>query len=214
MNEMIKKIAGIGIVPVVKLNAPDTDAVPLADALCRGGVPIAEVTFRAEGAERAIVAMKKAHPEMLVGAGTVLCEAQVDEALGAGADFIVTPGLDPALVHYAQERDAEIFPGCTTATDYHTAYRLGLSMLKFFPAELSGGTEKIKALAAPFPMFSIMPTGGISLDNLARYISCPAVCACGGSYMVTQALIGGKRWDEITELCRRSADIIREVRSR
>lgn len=214
MERMISKIADIGIVPVVKLEYPDRDALPLADALCRGGVPLAEITFRAEGAERAIAAMKRAHPEMLVGAGTVLCEEHIDAALDAGADFIVTPGLDRDLVHYAGERGVPIFPGCTTATDYHTAYRLGLPVLKFFPAELSGGVAKIKALAAPFPMFRIMPTGGISLENLAAYISCPAVCACGGSYMVTPALIGGGRWDEVTALCRRSVEIITEVRSK
>ena len=151
---------------------------------------------------------------MIVGAGTVLCEEHIDTALDAGADFIVTPGFDAALVRYAIEREVPIFPGCTTATDYHAAYRMGLSVLKFFPAELSGGVAKIKALSAPFPMFRVMPTGGISLGNLAEYISCPVVCACGGSYMVTPALIGGKKWDDISALCRRSVEVIREARAK
>ena len=166
------------------------------------------------GAERAIAAMKAAHPEMIVGAGTVLCEEHIDTALDAGADFIVTPGFDAALVRYAIERKVPIFPGCTTATDYHAAYRMGLSVLKFFPAGLSGGVAKIKALSAPFPMFRVMPTGGISLGNLAEYSSCPVVCACGGSYMVTPALIGGKKWDDISALCRHSVDVIREARAK
>ena len=213
-DAVIRRIAEIGIVPVVRLDEPDGDALPLADALCAGGVPLAEVTFRAEGAECAIAAMKAAHPEMIVGAGTVLCEEHIDTALDAGADFIVTPGFDAALVRYAIERKVPIFPGCTTATDYHAAYRMGLSVLKFFPAELSGGVAKIKALSAPFPMFRVMPTGGISLGNLAEYISCPVVCACGGSYMVTPALIGGKKWDDISALCRRSVEVIREARAK
>ena len=114
-DAVIRKIAEIGIVPVVRLDDPDGDALPLADALCTGGVPLAEVTFRAEGAERAIAAMKAAHPEMIVGAGTVLCEEHIDTALDAGADFIVTPGFDAGLVRYAIERKVPIFPGCTNA---------------------------------------------------------------------------------------------------
>lgn len=212
MNEIARQISQIGIMPVIKLTYPDRDALPLADALCAGGIPAAEITFRAEGAERAVALISRAHPEMLIGAGTVLTEAQVDAAVAAGARFIVTPGLDVQLVRYCQSIDIPIFPGCTTATDYHAAFRLGLEVLKFFPAELSGGVAKIKALAAPFPMFRIMPTGGISLDNLSSYISCHAVCACGGSYMVTPELIENGRWKEITELCCKSVRLIKEAR--
>ena len=207
-----EKITSIGVVPVIKLNNPERDAAPLADALCKGGVPVAEVTFRAAGAAKAIELMSKAHPEMLVGAGTVLTTAQIDEALEAGASFIVTPGLDIELVKYAQEKNIPIYPGCTSPTDYHAAYKLGLEVLKFFPAEQSGGLDKIKAMSAPFPMFKVMPTGGIGLKNLAQYISCPTICACGGSYMVTADLIDNGRWDEITELCKKSVEIVKEAR--
>lgn len=207
-----EKITSIGVVPVIKLNNPERDAAPLADALCKGGVPVAEVTFRAAGAAKAIELMSKAHPEMLVGAGTVLTTAQIDEALEAGASFIVTPGLDIELVKYAQEKNIPIYPGCTSPTDYHAAYKLGLEVLKFFPAEQSGGLDKIKAMSAPFPMFKVMPTGGIGLKNLAQYISCPTICACGGSYMVTADLIDNGRWDEITELCEKSVEIVKEAR--
>ncbi len=143
----------------------------------------------------------------------VLTTAQVDEALAAGAKFIVTPGLDPDIVKYCQSKNLPIFPGCTTPTDYHTAYKLGLEVLKFFPAEQSGGLAKIKAMSAPFPMFKVMPTGGISLKNLAEYIKAPVICACGGSYMVTADLIDNNKWDEITELCKKSVEIVKEARN-
>lgn len=212
MTEINEKIIRTGVVPVIKLNHPQRDAEPLARALCAGGVPVAEVTFRAAGAAEAIRIMTEKCPEMLVGAGTVLTAAQVDEALAAGARFIVTPGLDVELAAYCLEKGAAVYPGCTTPTDYHAALKLGLEMLKFFPAEQSGGLAKIKAMSAPFPMFRVMPTGGISLENLRTYLSCPVVAACGGSYMVSADLVDGQRWDEITELCRRSVEIVREVR--
>lgn len=213
MTELQRRISEIGVVPVIKLNHPQRDAVPLANALCAGGIPVAEVTFRAAGAADAIRLMKAARPEMIVGAGTVLSMAQVDEALAAGAQFIVTPGMDPELVRSCQEKDVAIFPGCTTPTDYHTAYKFGLEILKFFPAEQSGGLGKIRAMAAPFPMFKVMPTGGISLKNLKEYLSCPVIAACGGSYMVTAELIDNQKWDEITGLCRKSIEIVKEARN-
>lgn len=212
MSDINKRIANIGIVPVIKLNHPQRDAAPLARALYAGGVPLAEVTFRAPGADEAIRLMRQAVPEMLVGAGTVLTTQQVDQALAAGAQFIVTPGLDPELVTYCQGKGVAVYPGCTTATDYHTAYRLGLEVLKFFPAEQSGGLAKIKSLSAPFPMFKVMPTGGISLGNLNEYLSSPVVCACGGSYMVAAHLVDNQRWEEITRLCRQSVELVKEAR--
>jgi len=212
MNDISKRIAEIGVVPVIKLNHPERDAAALARALCAGSVPVAEVTFRAAGAAEAIQLMSEACPEMLVGAGTVLTIDQIDRAMSAGAKFIVSPGLDVDLVRYCQERDVPVFPGCTTPTDYHTAYKLGLEVLKFFPAEQSGGLAKIKAMSAPFPMFKVMPTGGISLKNLKDYIASPVIAACGGSYMVTADLIDNQRWDEITALCRQSVEIVKEAR--
>ncbi len=210
INEMIFEI---GVVPVIKLNNPERDAVNLAKALCAGDVPVAEVTFRAAGADKAIKLMSEACPEMIVGAGTVLTTEQVDKAKEAGAKFVVTPGLDVELVKYCQSIGMPIFPGCTTPTDYHAAYKLGLEVLKFFPAEQSGGLAKIKAMSAPFPMFKVMPTGGISLKNLESYISCPVICACGGSYMVTADLIDNGEWEKITELCKESVKIVKEART-
>ncbi len=208
-----QKISEIGVVPVIKLNNPQRDAAPLAKALCAGGVPVAEVTFRAAGADEAIRLMCEACPEMLVGAGTVLTKEHVDKAIAAGAKFIVSPGFDAELVAYCQEKGIAVYPGCTTPTDYHAALKFGLEVVKFFPAEQSGGLAKIKAMSAPFPMFKVMPTGGISLKNLKEYLSCPVICACGGSYMVTADLIDNQKWDEIIELCKQSVEIVKEARN-
>ena len=212
MNAFNQRISEIGVVPVIKLNHPERDAAGLAKALCAGGVPVAEVTFRAAGADKAIAIMKETCPEMIVGAGTVTRTEQIDAVIAAGGEFIVTPGFDAELVQYAQEKNIPIFPGCTTATDYHAALKFGLEVIKFFPAEQSGGLAKIKALSAPFPMFKVMPTGGISLKNLKEYLSAPVIAACGGSYMVTADLIENGKWDEITDLCKKSVEIVKEAR--
>lgn len=212
MDTMSQAISNIGVVPVIKLNHPERDAAPLAKALCAGGVPVAEVTFRAAGAATAIRLMKEACPDMIVGAGTVTNTSQIDETIAVGGQFIVTPGLDTDIVEYCQKKNIPIYPGCTTPTDYHTALKYGLEVLKFFPAEQSGGLAKIKAMAAPFPMFKVMPTGGVSLKNLKEYLSSPIIAACGGSYMVSADLVDNQKWDEITALCKQSRDIVKEVR--
>ncbi len=213
MNAFNQKISEIGVVPVIKLNHPERDAADLGRALCAGGVPVAEITFRAMGADIAIKLMKEANPDMIVGAGTVTRTEQIDAVIAAGGEFIVTPGFDPELVQYAQEKSIPIFPGCTTASEYHQALKYNLEVIKFFPAEQSGGLAKIKALSAPFPMFHVMPTGGISLKNLKEYLSSPVIAACGGSYMVTADLIDNQKWDEITELCKKSREIVKEARA-
>lgn len=208
----MERIHATYLVPVVVMDDA-ARAVDAAKALLAGGVDVMEITLRTPAGLDAIEAVAQNVPEMLVGAGTVLTTAQVDEALAAGAQFIVTPGMDVALVQYCQEKGVAVFPGCTTPTDYHAAYRLGLSVLKFFPAEQSGGLAKIKAMNAPFPMFKVMPTGGVSLQNLAEYAKSPIIAACGGSYMVTAALIDGQNWDEITRLCQESVRIVKEARN-
>ena len=212
MNDMNERIRSIGVVPVIKLNHPERDAAALGKALCAGGVPVAEITFRAAGADKAIRLIKEACPEMLVGAGTVTNTDQIDAVIEAGGEFVVTPGFDPELVAYAQEKGIPIYPGCTTASEYHQALKYGLELIKFFPAEQSGGLAKIKALSAPFPMFRVMPTGGINLKNLKDYLSSPVIAACGGSYMVTADLIDNQKWEEITELCRKSVELVKEAR--
>ena len=212
MDALSQKISEIGVVPVIKLNHPERDAAALGKALCAGGVPVAEITFRAAGADKAIQLMKEACPDMLIGAGTVTNTEQIDAALNAGAQFIVTPGFDAELVAYAQKKGVPVYPGCTTPTDYHAALKFGLELIKFFPAEQSGGLAKIKAMSAPFPQFKVMPTGGVSLKNLKEYLSSPVIAACGGSYMVTADLIDNQKWDEIIDLCKKSVKIVKEAR--
>ena len=212
MNAVLEKLNKIGIVPVVVINNVE-DAAPLAKALCAGGLPCAEVTFRTAAAKEAIKIMTETCPEMVVGAGTVLNAEQVDAAVEAGATFIVSPGLNPKTVKYCQEKGVPITPGTSSPTDIEQAIELGLDVVKFFPAEQSGGLAKIKAMAAPFPQFKVMPTGGISLKNLKEYLSCSVVCACGGSYMVTADLIENGKWDEITDLCKQSIEIVKEARA-
>lgn len=212
MDQLQKKLGDIGVVPVIKLTNPQRDAAALADALWDGGVPVAEITFRAAGADEAMRIMVERHPNMLVGAGTVLTTEQVDRTIAAGGKFVVTPGLDTEIVKYCHEKGITCFPGCTTPTDYHAAYKLGLEVLKFFPAEQSGGLARIKAMAAPFPMFKVMPTGGISLENLAEYAACPVILACGGSYLCPDRLIEAGQWARITALCKKSVEIVREAR--
>ena len=213
MNDVLQLVSNIGIIPVIAIEDA-AKAVPLARALTAGGLPAAEVTFRTAAGEEAIRQIAENCPEVLVGAGTVLTTEQVDRTIAAGGMFIVTPGLDVDLVKYCQEKGILCFPGCTTPTDYHAAYKLGLEVLKFFPAEQSGGLAKIKAMSAPFPMFKVMPTGGVNLKNLAEYSASPIIAACGGSYMCPDKLIQAGAWDEITELCRKSVEIVKEARKK
>ena len=212
MAELNERISKIGVVPVIKLNHPERDAAALGKALCAGGVPVAEITFRAAGADKAIRLMKEACPEMLVGAGTVTTTAQIDAVIEAGGDFIVSPGLDPELVVYAQEKNIPIYPGCTTASEYHQALKFGLELIKFFPAEQSGGLAKIKALSAPFPMFKVMPTGGISPQNVKEYLSQPNVIACGGSWLCPAQDMEEGNWKAITQRAKECMELVREAR--
>lgn len=213
---MAKKINEVlfqtGVVPVIRLENPERDAAPLARALCEGGIPLAEVTFRAARAERTIQIMKETCPEMTVGAGTVVYTSQVDISVQAGAEFLVSPGFDPELVDYCLSQRLSYYPGVMTATEYQMAARYRLDVLKFFPAESAGGVARIEEMADPFPMFQILPTGRMSLEKLRDYFSCPIVIACGVSYVVAQELIENQKWEEITDLCRISRDIAASAR--
>ena len=212
MNQLNEAIAKIGVVPVIKLNNPEKDAAPLAKALCEGGLPVAEVTFRAAGADKAIKIMKETCPDMIVGAGTVLTREQAQAAKDAGAQFIVSPGFSKDLADKCVELGIQYFPGVTTPTEYQMALPFGYEVVKFFPAEQSGGLAKIKAMNAPFPMFKVMPTGGISLKNLEEYLSCPVIAACGGSYMVKADDIENGNWEKIIDLCKQTREIVDRVR--
>ncbi|ABX40444.1 bifunctional 4-hydroxy-2-oxoglutarate aldolase/2-dehydro-3-deoxy-phosphogluconate aldolase [Lachnoclostridium phytofermentans] len=205
MNEVLKRFEQLGIIPVVKIDDAK-DAAPLAKALCEGGLPVAEVTFRTAAAEEAIRNMVEACPDMFVGAGTVLTTEQVDRAIAAGCKFIVSPGLNPKIVKYCIEKGIPITPGTSSPTDIEQAIELGLEAVKFFPAEASGGLAKIKAMAAPYVNMRFMPTGGISEKNLTSYLDFPKILACGGSWMVSEALINGGKFDEIKKLTREAVN--------
>lgn len=211
MNQILERIGEIGIVPVVVLKDAK-DALPLADALCRGGLPCAEVTFRTAAAEESIRAMTEAFPEMLVGAGTVLNAGQADRAASAGAGFIVSPGFNPNTVKHCVEKGLLMVPGCSTPSDVEQALEYGLKTVKFFPAEAAGGLKMIKALAAPYGSLKFMPTGGINQSNVRDYLACGSVLACGGSWMVKSELVEAQKFDEIAELARECVDIVRESR--
>ena len=199
MNEILKEISKIGIVPVVKIDNAK-DAAPLAKALINGGLPCAEVTFRTAAAEEAIAIMAKEYPDMLIGAGTVLTTEQVDKAVNAGAKFIVTPGFNEKVVKYCVEKNIPVTPGCPSTSDIEAAIQLGLDVVKFFPAENLGGISMIKALAAPYVGIKFMPTGGINAKNINSYLDCDKILACGGSWMVKDTLINEGKFDEIEAL--------------
>jgi len=198
---MLEKIKSLGIVPVVKIDDVEK-AVPLAKALCNGGLPCAEITFRTAQAEESIKRISKSMPDMLVGAGTVLTPEQVDKAQAAGAKFIVSPGLNPTVVEYCKNKGIPIFPGCASPSDIEKALELGLSCVKFFPAEQAGGIAAIKAMSAPYGNILFLPTGGINAKNLNDYLSFDRVIACGGSWMVDSALIAAGDFAAIEELTR------------
>ena len=208
---IFEQFSKIGIIPVVVLDDAK-DAEPLARALCEGGLPCAEVTFRTAAAAESIRIMSEKFPEMLVGVGTVLTTAQVDEAIACGAKFIVSPGLNPTVVQYCLDKGIPVTPGTQTPSDMEKAIELGLDVVKFFPAEPAGGLSMIKAVAAPYVGLRFMPTGGISAKNVRDYLAYDRIIACGGSWMVKGDLVKAGKFDEIKALVSEAAAIVREVR--
>ncbi len=211
MNDILKQIGAMGIVPVVVLNEV-SDAEPLANALVAGGLACAEVTFRTAAAEESIGVIAKKYPDMLVGAGTVLTCEQVDRAIGAGAKFIVSPGLNPKVVEYCLKKGYPVCPGIMTPTELEVALGLGLDVVKFFPAENAGGLKMIKAMSAPYTMMKFMPTGGINASNVRDYLACDKILACGGSWMVKGDLVKAGDFAQIEKLTREAVDIVKEIR--
>ena len=211
MNTISKIIQEMGVVPVVVLNDAK-DAKPLAQALCEGGLPCAEVTFRTEAAEESIRLMTECYPDMFVGAGTVLTTEQVDRAVNAGAKFIVSPGFDPEIVDYCLEKEIPIFPGCVTPSEVAQAVKRGLKVVKFFPAEPAGGVAMIKAMAAPYNQLRFMPTGGIGTQNLKDYLGFDKIICCGGSWMVKADLIQNGEFEKICNLTKEAKELAKSIR--
>lgn len=201
MNKIFEEFSKIGIIPVIAIEDA-SDARPLAKALIDGGLPCAEVTFRTEAAEAAIRSMTEHFPDMLVGAGTVLTTEQVDTAVNAGAEFIVSPGFNAKVVKYCLEKEIPVIPGCSGPSDIEAAIELGLEVVKIFPAEASGGIGAIRAMAAPYHKMKFMPTGGIHSGNIKSYLDFKKIIACGGSFMVKDELQKKKDWEGIAALTR------------
>ncbi|MCE7587481.1 bifunctional 4-hydroxy-2-oxoglutarate aldolase/2-dehydro-3-deoxy-phosphogluconate aldolase [Vibrio fluvialis] len=206
MKTLNKQLRDIKVVPVIAIKDANK-AVKLAEVLIENGLPCAEVTFRTEQAALAMKNMREAFPDMLIGAGTVLTTAQVDQAIEAGVDFVVSPGFNPTTVKYCQQRGVTIVPGVNNPSLVEQAMEMGLDTLKFFPAEPSGGVAMLKALTAVYPV-SFMPTGGVSPSNVKNYLAIPAVLACGGTWMVPNDLIDNEKWDELAVLVKEVAGII------
>ncbi len=199
MSDIYTKIYETGIIPVIKIENA-ADAVPLAKALIDGGLPAAEITFRTAAAADAIKAVSEAFPDMLVGAGTVLTPEQADAAKTAGAKFIVSPGLNPNVVRHCQKIGIPIIPGTSNPSDIEAALELGLTTVKFFPAEAAGGLPMLKAMAAPYGNVRFMPTGGLNEKNILSYLDFDKIVACGGSFMVKDDLIKAGEFDKIKAL--------------
>lgn len=208
-DDPLAELASHGIVPVVVLDDAG-DAGGLAEALVAGGLPVAEVTLRTSSAVEAMAVMAR-RGDMLVGAGTVLTVQQVDEAVAAGAGFIVSPGLSEAVVRRCQEINVPVFPGAVTATEITRALELGLNTVKFFPSETSGGAAAIRALSAPFGDLKFVPTGGISQKNARDYLALDCVSAVGGSWMVPRDKVRAQQFDEITQLTRGAVALVNQT---
>lgn len=207
MDSIFDRIYKLGIVPVISLE-DSSDAMPVAKALWDGGLPCAEITFRTNAALESIRIIRKSYPNMLVGAGTVLTTEQADHAIEAGAQFIVTPGFNPRIVSYCKDKNITVIPGCSGPSDIEQAIEFGLSVVKFFPAEASGGIEKIKALSAPYRNIRFLPTGGINPENINSYLSFKNVLACGGSWIANSDLIRAKDFDRIKTLAEEAVKLV------
>lgn len=211
MSDVFRIIEQAGVVPVVVATSDD-EALHTCQALARGGLPVAEITFRTAAAAAAIARVRREMPEILVGAGTVLTVDSARQALDAGAAFLVSPGFSRAVVQFAIEKGVPVLPGCSNPTDLMAAMEMGLEWVKFFPAEPLGGLGMLKALAAPFGMLKFVPTGGIDETNLAAYLSFKQAPACGGSWMVRKELAQAGRFDEIERLTAEAVGIVRAAK--
>lgn len=206
-----KKLEGFGIVPVVVLDDV-ARAVPMADALMAAGMCSAEVTFRTDAAADCIRAMREAYPEMAVGAGTVLTVEQVDQAVAAGAEFIVAPNFDPEVVQHCIDIDVPVLPGTVTPSEVGAAEKMGLMVTKFFPAAQYGGLNTIKAICAPFTRHRFMPTGGVSLANVEEYLSCDKIIACGGTWMVKASMFADGDFSQVQQQAAEAINMVKKIR--
>ena len=211
MGDILQILGDTGLIPVVAIDDA-ANAPRLGEALLKGGLPCAEITFRTPAAAESIRQMAVAFPDMVIGAGTVLSVAQAEKAVDAGAKFIVAPGFDGSVVDWCINNHIPITPGVITPSEISAAIAKGLEILKFFPAEAAGGVKMLKAVGGPFGGVKFIPTGGISAANLAEYLQLPMVHACGGSWIVKQQLIADGAFDTITQLVQDAMHIVRKAR--
>jgi 2-dehydro-3-deoxyphosphogluconate aldolase/(4S)-4-hydroxy-2-oxoglutarate aldolase len=197
-NALIDQLAALAVMPVIQIENAD-DAVKLVEVLSDNGLPAAEITFRSAAAGESIRRIRAAFPDVILCAGTVLTIAQVDEAVAAGADFIISPGFNPTTVNYCIKNGIKIIPGINNPSQIEQALELGINVVKFFPAEASGGVNMVKALVGPYSQIKLMPTGGIKPSNVMDYLAVPQVVACGGSWIATTADITNNDWDSIAK---------------
>lgn len=209
-EQILQQLRTLKIVPVIALDKAQ-DILPLGKILIENGLPVAEITFRSAAAQEAIRLLRRTYPEMLIAAGTVLTAEQVVQAKEAGADFVVTPGFNPKIVQLCQDLQLPITPGVNSTMAIEAALDRGITAVKFFPAEASGGVKMIKALVAPYSQLQIMPTGGIGLHNIQDYLAIPNVVACGGSWFVEKSLINGQNWQEIEKLTQEALQKVQNV---
>ncbi|MDF9390649.1 bifunctional 4-hydroxy-2-oxoglutarate aldolase/2-dehydro-3-deoxy-phosphogluconate aldolase [Vibrio sp. 1151_11] len=209
MPNLNEQLQALKVIPVIAIDNAQ-DIIPLGKVLAENGLPAAEITFRSEAAVEAIRLLREAQPDMLIGAGTVLNKQQAMAAKEAGATFIVSPGFNPNTVKACQEIGIDIVPGINNPSTIEAALEMGLTTLKFFPAEASGGVNMVKALLAPYTNVRLMPTGGINLANIKDYLAVPRVLACGGSWMVDKKLIEAGQWDELAKLTREAVALVSE----
>ncbi len=207
----LEKIEQLGVMPVIVIDDAQ-DAPALAEALLAGGVYAAEITMRTAAGREAIALIAQSYPDMIVGAGTVLTAEAAIAAIDAGSSFIVSPGFNPAVAEICEQNDIPYLPGVVTPTEIDMALSHGINWLKFFPAESFGGAKTIKALSAPYTDVKFMPTGGITLDNIADYLKLPCIYCCGASFIAERALIKDHNFSEITRRCAGAVELVKQIR--
>lgn len=212
-QEIVHQLEKFGVVPVIAIESVE-HALPLADALIEGGLPLAEITFRTQAAGEVIALLNKERPELLVGAGTVLTEEQLLKAKDAGSAFAVAPGLNPAIVAKAQEIGLPFCPGIITPSELEQGLSMEITFFKYFPAEASGGINMIKSVAAPYGHLGVrfMPTGGVTMKNLAEYLSVKAIVAAGGTWIATKDMIAAEQWDVIRDNAKAAVEAVARIR--
>lgn len=214
MSNVMDSVAELGVVPVIAIDRVE-HALPLADALLAGGLPVVEITFRTAAAAEVIRVLARERPTLITGAGTVLTPETAQTAFDAGARFAVAPGLNPRVVQAAREIGLPFVPGIANPSDIEAGLELGCKLLKFFPAEALGGTKLLEALSAPYKHTGVkfMPTGGASLANLGNYLKIDTVAAVGGTWIAKKEDMAEGRWDLIAERCREARAVVQKARS-